>query len=98
GMIIACGALYPQDSQSGELACMATHIDYRNNNRGQLILEQIEKNARKMGLDRLFVLTTKSPHWFVERGLVASAVEELPDKKKSLYNYQRNSKIFVKAL
>src|SRR5690606_41754993 len=46
GMIIACGALYPQDSQSGELACMATHIDYRNNNRGQLILEQIEKNAR----------------------------------------------------
>jgi amino-acid N-acetyltransferase len=98
GMIIACAALYPQDSQSGELACLATHPDYRNNNRGQLLLEHVEKNARKLGMSRLFVLTTKSPHWFVERGFVASAVEELPEKKKSLYNYQRNSKIFVKPL
>jgi amino-acid N-acetyltransferase len=98
GMIIACGALYPQDSQSAEVACMATHPEYRNFNRGQMILEQIEKNARKLGLGRLFVLTTKSPHWFVERGFVASSVDELPEKKKSLYNYQRNSKVFVKPL
>ncbi len=98
GMIIACGALYPQDSQSGEVACMATHPEYRNFNRGQMILEQVEKNARKLGLSRLFVLTTKSPHWFVERGFVASSVEELPEKKKSLYNYQRNSKVFVKPI
>jgi amino-acid N-acetyltransferase len=63
-----------------------------------MILEQVEKNARKLGLDRLFVLTTKSPHWFVERGFVASSVEELPEKKKSLYNYQRNSKVFVKPI
>ena len=62
------------------------------------MLELIEKNARKLGLSRLFVLTTKSPHWFVERGFVPSSVDELPEKKKSLYNYQRNSKIFVKPL
>ncbi len=98
GMIIACGALYPHDTQLAELACMATHPEYRNHNRGQMILEQLEKNARKLGHSRLFVLTTKSPHWFVERGFVASAVDELPEKKKSLYNYQRNSKIFVKPL
>ena len=98
GMIIACGALYPQDSDNGEIACMATHPEYRNNNRGQMVLEQIEKNARKLNLTNLFVLTTKSPHWFVERGFVASSVDELPEKKKSLYNYQRNSKIFVKPL
>jgi len=98
GMIIACGALYPQDSHSGELACLATHPDYRDNGRGLLVLEQVEKNARKLGLSSLFVLTTKSPHWFVERGFLPSAVEQLPEKKKSLYNYQRNSKIFVKSL
>jgi amino-acid N-acetyltransferase len=98
GMIIACGALYPQDSHSGEVACMATHPEYRNHSRGQMILEQVEKNARKLGLNRLFVLTTKSPHWFLERGFVASSVDELPQRKKSLYNYQRNSKIFVKPL
>jgi amino-acid N-acetyltransferase len=98
GMIIACGALYPQDDQNGEVACMATHPEYRNCNRGQMVLEQIERNARKLNLKNLFVLTTKSPHWFVERGFVASSVDQLPDKKKSLYNYQRNSKIFVKPL
>jgi N-acetylglutamate synthase-like GNAT family acetyltransferase len=48
--------------------------------------------------DVLFALTTKSPHWFVERGFVESKVDALPEKKKSLYNYQRNSKIFVKPL
>lgn len=98
GAIIACAALYPQDKQSGELACLATHPDYRNHNRGQLLLEHVEKNARKLGLNKLFVLTTHSPHWFVERGFVPSSVEALPEKKKSLYNYQRNSKIFVKPL
>ncbi|MDR2213545.1 MAG: amino-acid N-acetyltransferase [Pseudomonadales bacterium] len=98
GMIICCGALYPQDAHSGELACLATHPDYRNHNRAQLLLEQVEKQARKIGLSSLFVLTTKSPHWFVERGFVPSSVDELPQKKKSLYNYQRNSKIFTKAL
>lgn len=98
GMIVACAALYPQDAQSGELACLATHPDYRDNGRGMALLEQIERSARKLGLARLFVLTTKSPHWFVERGFTESKVEALPEKKKSLYNYQRNSKILVKPL
>jgi len=98
GMIVACAALYPQDKVSGELACLATHPDYRDNGRGMTLLEQIERSARKLGLTQLFVLTTKSPHWFVERGFVESKVEALPQKKKSLYNYQRNSKIFVKPL
>lgn len=98
GMIIACGALYPQDDQCGELACLATHPYYRDTGRGHTILEQVEKNARKQGLGKLFVLTTKSPHWFIERGFVASSVDALPERKKSLYNYQRNSKVFVKAL
>ena len=97
-MIVACGALYPQGGQNAELACMATHPDYRDDGRGQKILDQIETNARKLGASNLFVLTTKTPHWFVERGFVASSVEQLPEKKKSLYNYQRNSMIFVKPL
>jgi len=98
GMIIACGALYPQEDGSGELACLATHPDYRDSGRGQDILELIEKQAKKAGLKSLFVLTTKTPHWFVERGFVESDIASLPEKKKSLYNYQRRSKVFVKPL
>jgi amino-acid N-acetyltransferase len=98
GMIISVGALYPQEDDSGELACLATHQDYRDLGRGAAILEQIEINARKRGLKRLFVLTTKSPHWFLEQGFVSGNVESLPEKRKSLYNYQRNSKVFQKTL
>jgi len=98
GMIIACGSLYPQEGGSGELACLITHPDYRNNNLGQTVLDHIEKNARKEKLKSLFVLTTKTPHWFQERGFEERSIENLPDSKKSLYNYQRNSKIFVKTL
>jgi amino-acid N-acetyltransferase len=98
GMIIACGALYPQDAENGELACLATHPQYQNGGRAENLLEQIEGSAVKQGLKKLFVLTTKSPHWFLERGFVASAVEALPERKKALYNYQRNSKVFLKSL
>ena len=51
-----------------------------------------------MKLDTLFVLTTRTAHWFRERGFVPSSVERLPAKRASLYNFQRNSKVFEKAL
>jgi amino-acid N-acetyltransferase len=98
GMIIACGALYQQDAENGELACLATHPQYQNGGRAENLLEQIVNCAVKQGLKKLFVLTTKSPHWFVERGFVASTVDALPERKKALYNYQRNSKVFLKTL
>lgn len=98
GAIIACGALYPVDETIAELACVTTHPEYRNNNRGQLILEQIENNAKKSGITRLFVLTTKSPHWFMERGFSETEIESLPERKKQLYNYRRNAKVFIKNI
>ena len=97
GAVVGCAALYPFQ-KSGELACLATHPDYRNNERGELLLQAIEKQARKLGLNSLFVLTTQSVHWFQERGFEPGSPGELPVQKKSLYNYQRNSKVFSKPL
>ncbi|MEN5301933.1 amino-acid N-acetyltransferase [Pseudomonas sp. TWI628] len=99
GMIIACAALYPiADSQAGELACLAVNPEYRHGGRGDELLERIEGRAKQMGLNTLFVLTTRTAHWFRERGFVPSGVERLPAARASLYNYQRNSKIFEKSL
>jgi amino-acid N-acetyltransferase len=99
GLIIACAALYPiADSDAGELACLAVNPEYRHGGRGDELLERIEMRARALGLKTLFVLTTRTAHWFQERGFVASAVERLPAARASLYNFQRNSKIFEKAL
>ncbi|MCD5987680.1 MULTISPECIES: amino-acid N-acetyltransferase [Pseudomonas] len=99
GLIIACAALYPiADSQAGELACLAVNPEYRHGGRGDELLERIETRAREQGLKTLFVLTTRTAHWFRERGFEPSSVDRLPAARASLYNFQRNSKIFEKAL
>ncbi|MGA7980272.1 MAG: amino-acid N-acetyltransferase [Chromatiaceae bacterium] len=99
GMVIACTALYPYTADGmGELACLAVHPDYRNRGRGDKLLEQMASIARKRGIGQLFVLTTQTAHWFLERGFVAASLADLPMKKQALYNYRRNSKVFIKAL
>lgn len=99
GLIIACAALYPvPDSDWGELACLAVHPEYRQGGRGDQLLERIEQRARAKGLKTLFVLTTRTAHWFQERGFKASSVDRLPPARASLYNFQRQSKVFEKAL
>ena len=95
GMIIACAALYPYpDQQSGEVACVATHADYRGGDRGERLLSAIKAEARHQGLTSLFVLTTVTSHWFQEQGFKESSLDQLPSSKQQLYNYQRSSKVF----
>ncbi len=99
GRILACAALYPfPEERCGEVACIVSHPEYRGGRRGQRLLQEIEAEARRQGLDRLFVLTTQTAHWFLEQGFVESPREALPARKQALYNLQRNSKVFFKQL
>lgn len=98
-MIIGCAALYPfPDDKAGELACLTVHPDYRSAGCGDALLRYIEAKARYQGSKKLFVLTTRTAHWFVERGFLETSVGELPKVKQGLYNYQRRSKVFVKQI
>ncbi len=99
GMVIGCAALYPYpDAAMGELACLAVHPDYRNSGRGERLFDHMQVLARNQGLTRLFTLTTRTEHWFVERGFKQGKIDDLPTEKQELYNYQRRSKVFVKQL
>lgn len=99
GAIIGCAALYPFSEEAiGELACVAIDQTYRGGQRGDMLLDAIEDQAQALGLKRLFVLTTRTAHWFLERGFGNGALDELPGEKKALYNFQRNSKVFFKQL
>lgn len=99
GMIVACAALYPFTRQHmAELACLAVHPDYRDEGRGGDLLKHIEKYALEHDIQQLFALSTKSSHWFIERGYNRADIKSLPMKRKALYNYRRNSKVFVKSL
>ena len=99
GSVIACAALYPfAQEQLGELACLAVHEHYRRGGRGDQLLQLIEKRALELGLTGLFVLSTRTAHWFRERGFQPAGVERLPKRRRDLYNWQRQSKVFVKPL
>jgi len=99
GLVIGCAALYPYPADSmGELACVAVHPDYRNRGRGDKLLQHMEQIARARGLERLFVLTTQTSQWFQERGFSPVPRDALPMEKQALYNWRRNSLVFIKAL
>ncbi len=98
GMIVACAALYPYPGDVAELACLAVHEEYRSLGRGDSLLQAVEQRARQNGVKRLFVLTTRTSHWFQERGFRKADLADLPVAKRDLYNYQRKSKVFIKAL
>ncbi|EEG86661.1 amino-acid N-acetyltransferase [Proteus penneri ATCC 35198] len=95
-MTIACAALYPYPSEKiGEMACVAVHPDYRSSCRGEVLLQRISAHAKQLGLEKLFVLTTRSIHWFQEKGFEPAEIDKLPIEKQALYNYQRRSKILI---
>lgn len=99
GMVVACAALYPYpESGSGEIACVVTHPDYRRSDRGERLLQALMKQARSLGLQRVFVLTTRTAHWFLEQGFVPAELSALPPGKQQLYNYQRGSRVFTRSL
>ncbi|WP_445114540.1 amino-acid N-acetyltransferase [Acinetobacter sp. WZC-1] len=103
GTVLACAALYPvpeadSDLKSAEIACVAVHPGYRKSNRGSQILSFLEDKARQMGFQQLFVLTTRTAHWFLEHGFTAASVDDLPETRQALYNYQRNSLVFKKSI
>ncbi len=99
GLIFGCAALYPfPEAGMGELACLTVHPDYREYGDGERLMKRVEARARALGLARLFVLTTRTGHWFLKRGFVVADVEQLPMQRQKLYNWQRRSQVLVKAL
>jgi amino-acid N-acetyltransferase len=99
GVVIGCAALYPLPPQpAGELAGLAVHPDFQREGYGEALLLEIERRAREARIQQLFVLTTRTAHWFVERGFQPTTVAALPAEKQALYNYDRQSQVFVKRL
>ena len=98
GFIIACGALHPLKEKSiGEIACLVVHADYQNEGLGNRLLKHLEQKAWSLNLNAVFVLTTKALHWFREHDYRKSSIQELPVSKQKTYNYQRNSRVYLKS-
>lgn len=103
GVIVGCAALYPYGDEgdqdlTAELACLAVSHEHRRWGYGERLMHHIADKARQIGVSRLFVLTTRTTHWFIERGFELATVDALPSKKRLMYNYQRRSKVLMKTL
>lgn len=98
-MVIGCAALYPYPKDGiAELACLVVHKDDQRFGRGDTLLQYLERQCVREGLDRLFVLTTQTSHWFRERGFEPCALDELPEERRSFYDEARSSRVLVKRL
>jgi amino-acid N-acetyltransferase len=98
-LIVGCAALYPfPRAKAGELAGLAVRPEHRRAGHGEKLLGAIEAHARAAGMKKLFVLTTRTSQWFVERGFLPASPDALPSEKRALYNWQRRSKVLVKPL
>ncbi len=99
GVIFGCAALYPYpDEKTGEMAALTVSPQSQSQGDGEKILRRIEQRAKAMGLDSIFVLTTRTKHWFVKRGFVVVDPDELPEARKRKYNWDRKSLVLVKKL
>jgi amino-acid N-acetyltransferase len=99
GIIFGCAALTPYPEQrTGEMAALTVSPLSQGQGDGERILKRIEQRARAMGLESIFVLTTRTMHWFIRRGFQNVDPDWLPEARKRKYNWDRRSQVLVKKL
>ena len=99
GVIFACAALYPYpEAKTAEMAALTVSPQSQGQGDGEKVLKRIEQRARAAGLQSIFVLTTRTMHWFIKRGFVQMDPVWLPDARKRKYNWDRKSQVLVKKL
>ncbi|KAJ8567355.1 hypothetical protein K7X08_019563 [Anisodus acutangulus] len=99
GHIIACAALFPYfEEKCGEVAAIAVSPDCRGQGQGDKLLDYIEKKASSLGLQMLFLLTTRTADWFVRRGFSECSIDHIPEQRRKKINLARRSKYYMKKL
>ncbi len=99
GVIFACATLHPYpEARTGEMAAVTVSPQSQGQGDGEKILKRIEQRARELGLQSIFVLTTRTMHWFIKRGFQPVDPDWLPEARKRKYNWDRKSQVLVKHL
>jgi amino-acid N-acetyltransferase len=99
GVIFGCAALYPfPQEKMAEMACLTVNPEVQAQGDGERLLKHLETRARAAGFTKLFVLTTRTAHWFLKRGFVHATIDDLPKDRLHMYNWQRKSLVLIKTL
>ncbi len=95
GTIHGCGALHIYAQGQGEIAGIAVDNKYAHLGIGNKIVAFLLEKARRLSLTRIFALTTQASDWFLQLGFEQGEVNELPEKKRELYDRSRDSRILI---
>ncbi len=102
GIVIACASLtlYPDDDPSvdtawAEIGCIAVHPESRNLGKGNAVVGYLLRRANNLGCSNVFALTTRTAHWFIERGFHEATLEDIPKAKRDTVDRSRNSRVYV---
>ena len=99
GVIFGCAALYPfPEERMAEMAALTVSPEAQTQGDGERILKHMENLARELGMKKLFVLTTRTAHWFLKRGFIRATIDDLPKNRQQMYNWQRKSLVLIKNL
>jgi len=99
GVIFGCAALYPYpENKTAEMAALTVSPHSQGQGDGEKILRRIEQRARHLGVESIFVLTTRTMHWFLKRGFVQVPIDWLPQARLRKYSPDRKSVVLVKKL
>lgn len=101
--IIACGSLgLFHKTKMAEIAALVVHPSSRGEGRGDALLQYLEQRALREGMSRIFLLTTRTAEWFIQRGFshqgAAQSSHWLPAEKVPEVDPNRNSQLFIKEI
>jgi amino-acid N-acetyltransferase len=97
-VVHACGALHDYGEGQAEIAAIATNPVYSHLSMGRKIVSYLIEKAAKLGMTRVFALTTRTVDWFEQLGFVEVNLDSLPARKRDTYNHARKSRIFALEL
>lgn len=97
-LIVACGQLKRFENGFAEIGCLVVASEYRKGGRGDAMLGYLERLCVQSGVKKVFVLSTQTMEWFLERGFQEVGVDRLPPSRQASYNVARNSKIYMKEI
>jgi amino-acid N-acetyltransferase len=97
-LVVACGQLKMFEDGFAEIGCLVVDKEYRARGRGDAMLGYLERLCLQKGVSYVFVLSTQTMEWFIERGFDEVSVDMLPASRQAMYNHNRGSKIYMKEI
>eukprot|EP00798_Chlamydomonas_sp_ICE-L_P013637 gene13637-19519_t len=105
--LLGCALLVPLGTTDdgttvAEIGAFCIDPSVRGSGRGDSMLDYVEQEARRMGIRRLVLLTTRTADWFEQREFIlmgpAADSEFIPSTRRLRIKRVRNSQLFAKDL